>query len=119
MSVYFSADNYFVGSKIPVDEATLGDADATIEGDKVIWVLGTALTGARTFTLRNYDQTRFSCYKGKKPVLVIKCAVATDVNNAVIQDEDATALFTFATDHSVTPGYAAFTVDSSGDWELI
>lgn len=119
MTTYFIADNYFVGSKIPVDEVTLGDADATLEGDRVIWVLGTAVTAARTFTLRNYDQTRFGCYKGKKPVLVVKCAVDTSGDNVVIQDEDATALFTFATDHSATPGYAAFTIDSTGDWELI
>lgn len=119
MGTVHTSDAYYYDHKEPIDEVTLADADATIEGDKVVWDIGTALGAARTFTVRNYDKSRHSCYRGKKPLIVIKCSVDASGNNAAIDDEDGTTLFTFAADYSVTPGYAAFTIDSTGAWELV
>jgi hypothetical protein len=118
MAVY-TADTYFVGHKEPVDEASLPDADSTIEGDKVVWVLDSAVSGAVAVTVRNYDKSRFGCYRGKKPCIVIKSAIDTSANNVTIDDEDGTTLFTFAADNSATPAYVALTIDSAGDWELV
>jgi len=118
MAVY-TADTYFMGHLAPVDEASLPAADCTIEGDKVVWKLATAVSGAVAVTVRNYDKSRFGCYKGQKPVLVIKSEINTSVNNVTIDDEDGTTLFTFAADNSSTPAYVALTIDSTGAWVLI
>ena len=118
MAVY-TADPYFIARLEPVDEASLPAADCTIEGDRVVWVLDSALSAAQAVTVRNYDKSRFGCYKGKKPVLVIKSAINTSTYNATIDDEDGTTLFTFAADNSSTPAYVALTIDSTGAWELI
>jgi len=118
MAVY-TADTYYHGHKEPIDEATLPNADATFEGDRIVWDIGTTLTGARTFTIRNYDKSRHSCYRGQKPCVVVKCSVDASVNNAAIDDEGGTTLFTFSTDCSGTAKYVAFTIDSVGDWELV
>ena len=118
MAVY-SAENYYVGHLKSVDEATLPAADCTIEGDRIVWDLGTTLTVATTVTIRDYDATRANCYKGPKPLLVIKSSVDASTYNVSIDDEDGTTLWTFSADNSSTAGFAAFTVDADGAWELI
>lgn len=102
-----------------LNRVSLGDSDNTVEGSAVTWVQDTALTAARTITVRDFDQSRHGEYDDKLyPKLVIKCAVDASVNNLVVADTAAAVLFTFAADYSVTPAYCVLRLDSVGDWEL-
>ena len=121
MAKYYASDYlYRHDTKRMGRSDSLPDADSTIEGGVCTWLLGTALTGARTITLASYDSGRHGEYFGhEKPVVLVKCAVDCSVNNAVIKDADGSTLFTFATDCSVTPKYVAFRLNQAGTaWEL-
>ena len=114
------ASSYKTKSNYTLDRVSLGDSDNTIEGADVVFVQDTALTGERTVTVRNYDRARYGEYGPgvNKPVIIIKNAVAANVNNLVIKDVAGNTLYTFSADNSVTPAYIALRLKDDLTWEL-
>lgn len=122
MANYFSSKYYVNRDKLTLDRSeNLPNANASIEGGMCTWVVGTALTATRTYTVLNFSKGRYSQYpsvKEIKPHIMIKCAVDTSVNNAIIADAAGSTIFTFAADYSVTPAYVVLRLSTTNTWEL-
>ena len=102
-----------------LDRVSLGDADNTIEGGGVVWHLDTAVTGARTLNIRDYDKTRHGEYDAQfKPHVVIKSSIDTSGNNVTVKNSGGSTLWTFAADNSSTSAYVVLRLKEDGDWEL-
>lgn len=119
MATSYVASNYFTTGSDLLNDVTLGDDDNTVEGGAVMWVLGTAVTAARSLIVQKYDAGRHGEYDHKrKPHILIKSAVATNVNNVTVEYPSGTTLYTFAADNSVTPAYCILSLTDAGNWEL-
>lgn len=86
-------------------QVTLTEA-STCEGDKVTWVIDTAEDHV---TLAKYDVNRSGEYIDvHNPCIVVKHEADSSSNNTLVKSEDGTTIFTFDTDDSAAPVYAAF-----------
>ena len=99
------ASSSFIDSETSRRQVTLTEA-STVEGDKVTWVVDTAEDHV---TLARFDKGRSGEYIDiHNPLIVVKHEVDSSVNNTLVKSEDGTTIFTFDTDDSVAPVYAAF-----------
>lgn len=99
------ASSTYVENESSRRQVTLTEA-SVCEGDKVTWVIDTA---ADHITLARYDKSRSGEYFNvHNPLIVVKHEVDSSGTNTLVKSEDGTTIFTFDTDDSVAPVYAAF-----------
>jgi len=102
---YLYASSTFIPNESSRREVTLTEA-STCEGDKVVWCIDTAEDHV---TLARYDKSRAGEYIDvNNPLIVVKHEVNSSVANTLVKSEDGTTIFTFDTDDSGAPVYAAF-----------
>ena len=101
------ASSYYTPSesKKSRQQVTLTEA-STVEGDAVTWVVDTAEDHV---TLAKWSNNRQGEYiDAERPLIVVKHEADSSSNNTLVKSEDGTTIFTFDTDDSAAPVYAAF-----------
>lgn len=117
MTTIKHAEQHTQDSSLQKKTVAIGTNACSIEGDKVIWSLEDAIAGPIDITIKNYDSSRAGSYT-KTPMLVIKSAIATNVHNVRILDEDSTVLWTFAADNSVNNAFVVISLTDKFAWEV-
>lgn len=113
------ASNYKKISSDVRPRVTLTEA-STVEGDAVVWVVDTAEDHV---TLAKYSAARAGEYIDRhNPLIVVKHEADSSANNTLVKSEDGTTIFTFDTDDSAAPVYAAFRLvtgnRNTASWEV-
>ena len=114
MANFFS--RFYKNYNKTLDRVNLTDADNTIFGSGVVWVLATP-TAARTLTIANYEEDADDNQGWKKNV-IIKCKVNCSGNNITIADAAGTTLYTLSTNQAAAELYLVFRLKDDQTWEL-
>jgi len=114
----YHADYYDVKHDKIVTTTTVPDGDVTLEGDLVVWDVDETLAAAKAIDLLAFSSARRSCFTDwRKVLLVVKCS--SDASSYDVDvDYDSSTLYTFNSDCSTTPKYAAFKLTAAGAWQL-
>ena len=106
MTTYAYASSSFVPNEKSRREVTV-TAASTVEGDKVVWVTGTA---GYHITVARWSASRAGEYVDvNNPLIVIKNTAdcSGGATDTLVKSEDGTTLYTFDGNNSSTPGYVA------------